>query len=647
MLSYSTSLFANDSSSESLGATKTYLVSTHNDDVISEILFKELAQGLSLQFEFIRYANFSSALNAVEEGDVDFMANVIPTEMRKTTLDFSVPTNIQDMYFFNKSSDVDYRDIKKIAVPKRDVSHLIFKALFPEVEIVTYSGAKEAAKLIEKHEADGVIASINYLKVLSNKGYISHQLGSFYPLRPVAIAAAKGHHSDLLDLFGKKAHETDVQRSYHDAINRYKNHLRIFALRKRLENDNIFITKPLRIKLLNSSMHTKFLQDGSVDGISADVVLEACRVLALPCEVVSDAQEPWSVMYQDMLNGDIDILAPLVKTEERERIFNFSKSYYQQDVILVKRKGYKHNYYHSVLELFAERVATVENSIFESTLKEYLPHKKLGYYKTNKELVTALLNNDVDYITMTTSNYNQFILDSDGKLPITKVTSIGSFISYPMGISFQKTEQGEKLADLFSGAINLINLKEIYRKYEHSVDWQEKTNRQQDLTTLLFVLFIIFSGLLTSIAYYWHKKSRTDALTLLRNRYALYHRYGKGIPKGEFLIYFDLNKFKSINDDFSHYVGDKVLKSMARNIKKHWLGKSYRIGGDEFVLVGECEQDIHEKMATIGCFDYITTNKEIIPVSISYGVYYSADESLSLDEVLKIADNEMYEYKLD
>ncbi len=35
-------------------------------------------------------------------------------------------------------------------------------------------------------------------------------------------------------------------------------------------------------------------------------------------------------------------------------------------------------------------------------------------------------------------------------------------------------------------------------------------------------------------------------------------------------------------------MGDKVLKQLAQRIEAVWRGRSYRIGGDEFILIGEC-----------------------------------------------------------
>ncbi len=624
----------------------TLVVATHNDDVLSRILFDKLGADLPVEFEYAKYPDFSTALSAVEDGRADLMANVVPLDKRKVTLDFSLPTNVQSMYFFKKTLGMNVKQLKKIAVPRRDVTKRVLREFLPGVEIITYSGAKQAIELIENGQVDGVVASVNYLKTLLSENYYTYPVSDFYPVTAVSIAATKGKYNDLLNYFSSRARDEKIKLDYFSALNQYEKQLRIEVLRQRKELAQITITEPLRIKLTNSKLHANHRQDGSVKGVTADTILEACDILEVQCHIVSRGDEQWSEMYQDLLHDNIDMLAPAAKTEERHKLLDFSKPYYLSDAIVIKRKGYKHNAYHHISELFAERIGMLENTSFESIFKKYLPYKNFSYFETNDELIAALLENKVDYVPVSEDFYNNLIMSSDGKLPIAKVSSIGVFKSYDLRVAFSKGEQSEALSKLFSGAINLVNVNNIVDKYRVSVDWQKKTAKQEEWTKVLFLILMSTIVVLTFCFYYWKMKSETDALTSLSNRYCLNKDHGRGIPTGSCLIYFDLDKFKDINDNFSHYVGDKVLKTIASNIDQHWIGKAYRIGGDEFVLVGKIsEEELHDKMNLIGSFNYTTKNNELVPVNISYGIYFSNEERLPLDEILKIADSDMYTYK--
>ncbi len=91
----------------------------------------------------------------------------------------------------------------------------------------------------------------------------------------------------------------------------------------------------------------------------------------------------------------------------------------------------------------------------------------------------------------------------------------------------------------------------------------------------------------------WHKIAMEDALTGLGNRVA----YMEDVRKLEevlteedeiYIVVMDINNFKLINDTFGHHTGDIVLKSISEKVNRIFWEEnysSYRIGGDEFVII--------------------------------------------------------------
>jgi diguanylate cyclase (GGDEF)-like protein len=87
----------------------------------------------------------------------------------------------------------------------------------------------------------------------------------------------------------------------------------------------------------------------------------------------------------------------------------------------------------------------------------------------------------------------------------------------------------------------------------------------------------------------------SDTLTGLLNRKTFDTRFGKlraasgarSVEEPSWLGIVDVDKFKSINDNFGHLFGDEVLLLVARLLKQAFRGADqlFRFGGEEFIIV--------------------------------------------------------------
>ncbi|HVV69034.1 MAG TPA: EAL domain-containing protein [Gammaproteobacteria bacterium] len=83
-----------------------------------------------------------------------------------------------------------------------------------------------------------------------------------------------------------------------------------------------------------------------------------------------------------------------------------------------------------------------------------------------------------------------------------------------------------------------------------------------------------------------------DALTGLANRLHLMSHIKNALSQAKSkkhlaaILFFDLNRFKIINDSLGHVMGDGLLRSIAERLQKHTKAQDLlaRLGGDEFVL---------------------------------------------------------------
>lgn len=155
-----------------------------------------------------------------------------------------------------------------------------------------------------------------------------------------------------------------------------------------------------------------------------------------------------------------------------------------------------------------------------------------------------------------------------------------------------------------------------------------------------------------------YRLTTTDGLTQVYNkRYLLEtldrevsrcHRYGRDLS----LVMMDIDHFKDINDTLGHLAGDGVLRQLAQLIKANTRREDVfgRYGGEEFALVLP-EIDVAgatitaEKARKLVEKQRFTFENEPIPVTVSCGVAGLSGEVLQVEELIKRADQKLYQAK--
>ncbi len=113
-----------------------------------------------------------------------------------------------------------------------------------------------------------------------------------------------------------------------------------------------------------------------------------------------------------------------------------------------------------------------------------------------------------------------------------------------------------------------------------------------------------------------------------------------------YVLFLDLDGLKTVNDRYGHEEGDRYIKEAAFHINEIFSSDTIsRIGGDEFLIVGNnIELPIKEKIDS--CYTKINMLETPYDTSISYGyVEIDSSNSLSHDQLIKLADEKMYAFK--
>lgn len=119
------------------------------------------------------------------------------------------------------------------------------------------------------------------------------------------------------------------------------------------------------------------------------------------------------------------------------------------------------------------------------------------------------------------------------------------------------------------------------------------------------------------------------------------------------LVFFDLNKFKSINDTFGHAEGDAALLAFSYHMKNTFRDSDIigRLGGDEFaVLLTDTSFESAEKtiLRFRGFIEHYNKESKLgYEISFSEGIVdIDHEKNISLESLLGQADSLMYDNKL-
>ena len=150
-----------------------------------------------------------------------------------------------------------------------------------------------------------------------------------------------------------------------------------------------------------------------------------------------------------------------------------------------------------------------------------------------------------------------------------------------------------------------------------------------------------------------------DDLTSLPNRRyinkeieSIIKELNTGSDRSLALLFIDLDRFKIINDNFSHSYGDKLLIEVSKRLSS-CLGEKEvlaRMGGDEFIFLLQDFTDVDyvtnkaEEILQLLLQPFLVNGKEL-HTTASIGVAIYPDYPITMEQLMVYADNAMYQAK--
>jgi diguanylate cyclase (GGDEF)-like protein len=149
-----------------------------------------------------------------------------------------------------------------------------------------------------------------------------------------------------------------------------------------------------------------------------------------------------------------------------------------------------------------------------------------------------------------------------------------------------------------------------------------------------------------------------DVLTGLPNRLLFKDRLQQAISRAKrseeclAVLFFDLDRFKEINDSQGHEIGDQLLVEVSRRVRGmlRETDTLSRFGGDEFVII---QTDVHSRedaeilarrIQSQFMFPF-SVGEQILRTSVSIGITLCPQDDTDPDQLLRNADLAMYKAK--
>lgn len=147
-----------------------------------------------------------------------------------------------------------------------------------------------------------------------------------------------------------------------------------------------------------------------------------------------------------------------------------------------------------------------------------------------------------------------------------------------------------------------------------------------------------------------------DELTKLKNKRAYDEDLATVKAKNTVIMFFDINNLKMANDTLGHAAGNKLILATAEELTKLYPENTYRVGGDEFIVLLqgkgsylEIDKKIKEDIAKFNiAMKKRTADSKAIDENLIYAVsvgYAIGDGKKTKEDIQAEADKKMYDNK--
>jgi diguanylate cyclase (GGDEF)-like protein len=550
---------------------------------------------------------------------------------------------------------------------------------YPKLKLRYFNSFTAMLTAVENNEISGMIGIVD----LINEKLVQNNLQSLFyelstPLMSVDLAPViHKQNKKLTEIINKGFKELDIKklaaieaRWLHG--NSSEHFYKQLAQKINLsEADKAFINShgDIRLGIVNDLPPVEFINaEGKFSGINHDILSLISSRTDLNFKTI--AFDSWQLLYQAMLNNEIDMLASITPTEERRKQALFSQSYWQMPWVMVHpqyagRKTKLEDYYGKV-------VAIVKGYYLIAKLRQEHPLITFKLVKNRNEALLALQQERVDGFITTMATATQLLKQES---IITLMMSMMDDVSLDQS-HFAINKKSPALLNIIDKGLTTITEREKQNIYDNWFTLAIKTGLDKSVVLQVGAQIGVIILLIFAVVIIWNRRLQVeikhreqlekimkhmathDELTGLANRVLLKDRVDNAIAFHQrqslkmALLFIDLDGFKNINDNEGHDVGDELLQQVAQRLQGCVRSSDtvVRFGGDEFVILLTGLHNtkeaayVAEKILTLIQKQFqLSRNKASIGCSIGIAMY--PDDGENETDLLKVADTVMYKVK--
>lgn len=363
-----------------------YLNSDKKHSGICSEYLNIISNKTGLKFD-IYASNWSEVIHKIKNKELDMLACDGKTSDREALLNFTSPYLSLDVVVVGKKELKinSFEQIKdyKVAVQNGDYLYDALKKKFPDIKVVFTESNSEALKLVSYGKADLYIDNLPTISYFIEKNLLTNlEIKIKSDFEPSEISVAVIKEKDILKNIIQKVlndisdnEKKEIQKKWAFSIDE-KNSINL------TEEELLWIKNNPIIKIGADANWPPFEyvdSSGNYQGIASEYLNLITKYTGLQFEVNADN---WYNTISKTKNKELDMLACVAKTADREEYLDFTLPFLSIDVVVIAKKELQIKNFDEIKNY---KIAVQKgNFVYENLIKKY-PNIEFIFATSNKE----------------------------------------------------------------------------------------------------------------------------------------------------------------------------------------------------------------------------------------------------------------------